>query len=73
MRRSPVTAHAAAGASELFPGTSLLPDQPGPKGGRDLYRYITDELPWQRVGIWTVVAWAFYQLHDFFGVCPFIG
>lgn len=74
-QRPSVATHAAAEApaelpeeAKLFPGTSLLPDSPGPKGGRDLYRYIVDELPWQRVAIWAVVAWVAYQLHDFFGV-----
>ena len=63
-------AAAAAAAEEppLSPGTTLLPEDTGPRGGRDLYRYIADELPWQRVTIWTVVAWLAYQLHDFFGV-----
>lgn len=37
-------------------------------GGRDFFAWLVD-LPWNRVGVWVVVAWFMYQLKDFFGVC----
>ena len=48
----------ASSASASMPSTSR---------GRELLDAIAD-LPWQRVGVWAVVAWAAYQLKDFFGV-----
>jgi hypothetical protein len=36
-------------------------------GGRDFFNWLVD-LPWNRVGVWIVVAWFVYQLKDFFGV-----
>ena len=36
-------------------------------GGRDFFNWLVD-LPWNRVGVWIVVAWFLYQLKDFFGV-----
>lgn len=63
-----VVPRAAAADEPTVSGTALLPETTGPRGGKTLYRYIVDELPWQRVAIWTSVAWLAYQLHDFFGV-----
>ncbi|EIE20668.1 hypothetical protein COCSUDRAFT_48360 [Coccomyxa subellipsoidea C-169] len=36
-------------------------------GGRDFFAWLVD-LPWNRVGVWVVVAWFMYQLKDFFGI-----
>ena len=36
-------------------------------GGREFFNWIVD-LPWNRLGVWLVVAWFVYQLKDFFGV-----
>ncbi|CAL8468128.1 g7667 [Coccomyxa elongata] len=33
----------------------------------DFFAWLLD-LPWNRVGVWVVVAWFFYQLKDFFGI-----
>ena len=46
--------------------TATTASRPVP-GGRDFFAWLLD-LPWNRVGVWVVVAWFFYQLKDFFGV-----
>lgn len=47
--------------------TASTTSRPVP-GGRDFFAWLLD-LPWNRVGVWVVVAWFMYQLKDFFGVC----
>ena len=54
--------HSAAAAGESDVSTS----NPVP-GGREFFSWIVD-LPWNRLGVWLVVAWFVYQLKDFFGV-----
>ena len=54
-------------ASSTSPSSSTSASMPSTSRGRELLDAIAD-LPWQRVGVWAVVAWAAYQLKDFFGV-----
>ena len=54
----------ASSASSSMPSSSALTSA---SRGRELLDAIAD-LPWQRVAVWAVVAWAAYQLKDFFGV-----
>ena len=51
---------AAAGASDVSTSNHV-------PGGREFFNWIVD-LPWNRLGVWLVVAWFVYQLKDFFGV-----
>jgi len=60
-RRRPAVV-AAALASSL-----ATPPPPPPPPARDLLDRIA-ELPWPRMAVWVGVAWAAYQLRDFFGV-----
>ena len=51
---------AAAGASDVSTSNPV-------PGGREFFDWIVD-LPWNRLGVWLVVAWFVYQMKDFFGV-----
>jgi hypothetical protein len=48
-------------------GALPAPAPPASSPSRDLVDKIA-ELPWQRMAVWAGVAWAAYQLRDFFGV-----
>ncbi|KAK9803415.1 hypothetical protein WJX72_009498 [[Myrmecia] bisecta] len=50
---------------KLRPKAHIRPDPPA--GGRDFFQWLLD-LPWQRVGVWLVVAVFASQLRDFFGI-----
>ena len=50
------------------PGTSLETPDSSRKGSRELYKWLVDDLPWSRLGVWLAVAWLAFQLKDFFGV-----
>lgn len=43
------------------------PSAPPGSRARELMDLLAD-LPWQRAAVWALVAWAAYQLKDFFGV-----
>lgn len=62
-RRNNTTTTRASSTS----ASSATASMPSTSRGRELLDAIAD-LPWQRVGVWAVVAWAAYQLKDFFGV-----
>ena len=51
-------------------GTSLATGTSSPKGSRELYKWLLDDLPWSRLAVWLTVVWGAYQLKDFFGVHP---
>ncbi|KAK9803350.1 hypothetical protein WJX73_007055 [Symbiochloris irregularis] len=50
------------------PGTSLETPDTSRKGSRELYKWLVDDLPWSRLGVWLAVAWTAFQLKDFFGI-----
>lgn len=62
---------ASASSSSASTATASMPSSSSASSttsrGRELLDAIAD-LPWQRVAVWAVVAWAAYQLKDFFGV-----